>query len=278
MRLSAGGIYQSARNDSGFRQFGQLHFARDGPDPAAGRRGPRQKRNAAAPGRGRPRRRSPRRHRHLPRTHRSHRLARASARPVAHDGLPERSHAHRSDAHSARNFAQAPGPRRAHPRRAAIHRGRHRSFSVFDSARRRRSAGIHVSREWNESRDRHRPRLLARTRESSLAGFRLPDARIQSRSGNAEGRAVSVAHQAARDEPHGAPVESHGQRIPRRSRKRSTRARATSSSRISPRTTTIPTSRASPPKKRLAGAPAPRRFPANSSSPHRTSPLPTLNL
>src|ERR1700692_4775628 len=49
-RLSAGGIYQSARNDSGVRQFGQLHLARNGHDPAAGRRRARQKRNAAAPG------------------------------------------------------------------------------------------------------------------------------------------------------------------------------------------------------------------------------------
>ena len=48
-------------------------------------------------------------------------------------------------------------------------------------------------------------------------------------------------------------------------RKGSTRTRDTSSSRISPRTTTIPTSRASPPKKRSAAAPAPRRFSANSS-------------
>ena len=68
-----------------------------------------------------------------------------------------------------------------------------------------------------------------------LRGFRLPDAGIQSRSGNAEGGAVSVAHQAAGDEPHGTSLESHGERISVPTRKRSTRTRAMLSSRIFPR-------------------------------------------
>ena len=101
----------------------------------------------------------------------------------------------------------------------------------------------------------HRSRLHARAGEAAPARLRWLGAGIESRSGNAQGGPVSLARQAARDEPHRAPFERDGQRsfspIPRVL----TRARATWCWRTFRKTTTIPTSRASARKKRCGVAP-----------------------